>query len=163
MSRKTRRDGKLARVPTIQIETLINTSAARCFDAARNMDMHCRTVSHTRERIVGGVSKGLIELGQSVTFEGVHFGVRQKFTSQITEFERPNFFVDEMTQGAFHSMCHRHVFIEYEQKTLMRDVIEWRSPLGVLGKIADALFLKRYLRTLILYRGRQLKEIIENE
>src|SRR5688500_7835565 len=106
-------------MPTIIVETKINAPAEVCFDLARNIDLHCQTVSHTRERVVAGVKSGLIGLGQSVTFEGIHFGIRQRFTAKITEFERPKYFVDEMTQGALQFMRHLHEFIPQHQSTLM--------------------------------------------
>src|SRR5687768_6093720 len=132
-------------MPTITVETHIEASVETCFDAARDIGLHCQTVAHTQERAVAGVTSGLIGLGQTVTFEGVHFGIRQRLTARVTKFERPIYFVDEMTQGAFQSMRHVHEFIPQGQSTLMRDTIEWKSPLGVLGLLADTLFLKRYM------------------
>lgn len=149
-------------MPIITVETEIYAPVERCFDAARDIGLHCQTVAHTGERAVSGVKSGLIELGQSVTFEGVHFGVRQQFTSTVTEFERPTYFVDEMTRGAFQSMRHVHEFIPQGKGTLMRDIVEWKSPLGVLGTITDALFLKRYMHTFITRRALQLKQAIES-
>jgi ligand-binding SRPBCC domain-containing protein len=148
-------------MPRIIVETEINAPVEKCFDAARDIGLHCQTVAHTGERAVAGVTNGLIGLGQSVTFEGVHFGVRQRFTAKVTEFERPKYFVDEMTKGAFQSMRHVHEFISQGQSTLMRDIIEWKSPLGVLGALADTLFLKRYMKSFITKRGLQLKHVIE--
>ena len=145
----------------IVIETTINASSETCFDAARDIGLHCRTLTHTKERAIAGVTDGLIELGQTVTFEGVHFGVRQHFTAKVTQFERPKYFVDEMEQGVFQSMRHKHEFITRGGRTLMRDIVEWKSPLGLLGSLADALFLKRYLRRLIRRRGLQLKRLVE--
>jgi hypothetical protein len=43
----------------------------------------------------------------------------------------------------------------------MRDVLEFRSPLGPLGRIADALFLSRYLRALLLQRQQVVKAAAE--
>lgn len=150
-------------MPTILVETQINAPVDRCFDAARDIGLHCRTVAHTRERAVSGVTEGLIGLGQSVTFEGVHFGIRQRLTARVTEFERPNYFVDEMIEGAFQSMRHIHEFMPQGQSTLMRDTVEWKSPLGIFGRIADALFLTRYMRNFVRERGLQLKQAIETE
>ena len=149
-------------MPKITVETEINASVERCFDAARDIGLHCQTVAHTGERAVAGVTEGLIGLGQSVTFEGVHFGVRQRFTAKVTAFEQPRYFVDEMTKGAFQSMSHTHEFIPHGRSTLMRDIVEWKSPAGLLGAIADALFLITYMRNLITERGQQLKQAIEN-
>ena len=78
------------------------------FDLARNIDFHQRSVAHTDERASGGVTSGLIALGETVTWEATHFGVRQRLTMRITGYERPHSFVDEMTRGAFARFTHRH-------------------------------------------------------
>jgi len=45
----------------------------------------------------------------------------------------------------------------------MRDSLTWTSPLGPLGVLADALFLKRYMLRFLVTRNRNLKAIIEAE
>jgi len=132
-----------------------------CFDLARDVLVHCQTAAHTKERIVGGKSSGLLELGDSVIFEGVHLGVRQKLAVRITEFNRPHCFVDEMTNGAFKWLRHTHEFEPVDDGTLMRDTIEWKSPLGFLGEVADKLLVERHLRKFLLKRNRELKRIAE--
>jgi ligand-binding SRPBCC domain-containing protein len=149
-------------MPVIMIETLILAPPQRCFDLARDIDVHCQTTSSTRERAVAGVTSGLIGAGQTVTFEAVHFGVRQRLTSKITDFDAPHRFVDEMVEGAFASLRHVHEFEARGKHTLMRDTLEWRSPLGVLGKIADTLFLRAYMTRFIKQRGESLRRIAED-
>lgn len=156
-------------MPIIRVETLIEVPVARCFDLARDIDLHCRTAARTRERAVAGVTTGLIGLGDSVTFEGVHFGVRQRLSARIIEFEPPQRFVDEMTQGAFQSFTHCHEFWPYPMDavvatatcTLMCDTLKWVAPLGWLGCIADKLFLERHLRAFLLERNANLKGYAE--
>jgi ligand-binding SRPBCC domain-containing protein len=150
-------------VPEIVVETEIAAPAEVCFDLARDIDLHCKSTSRTRECAVAGVTSGLIGAGDWVTFEAVHFGIRQRLTARITDFQRPEYFVDEMQQGSFKSLRHKHEFIERGEGTLMRDVVEWTSPLGSLGKIVDALFLKSYMRRFIEERARFLKEVAESE
>lgn len=150
-------------MPQIVVETFIQAPIEKCFDLARDIGLHCETAAHTREKAVAGVTSGLINLGQSVTFEGVHFGVRQRLTAKIIEFEKPHRFVDEMTQGIFASMRHVHQFEAQDGGTLMRDVVTWKSPLGALGTLADVLFLKRYLRRFLVRRGLHLKRVAESK
>lgn len=147
---------------TIIVETLIDAPLEHCFDLARDIGLHCRTTSKTRERAVAGVTSGLIELGQSVTFEAVHLGVRQRLTSKVVELEKPVYFVDEMVKDAFASMRHVHEFAAQDKSTLMRDTLIWKSPLGFLGTIADGLFLKRYMTKFVTERGLALKQVAEN-
>ena len=149
-------------MPKIIIETRIRAPLEACFDAARDIGLHVQTSAATRERAIAGRTLGLIELGEFVTFEGVHFGVRQQFTARVTRFHRPRFFTDQMTRGAFAAMRHTHQFESLpDGKTLMRDVVEWRAPLGIVGRLANALFLRRHLRHFVEARGAALKRHLE--
>ena len=96
---------------TITIHTLIAAPIERCFDAARDLDLHVRTLAHTGEVAVAGRTSGLIESGESVTWRGRHFGVTQHFTSRITAYDRPRYFQDSMQEGAFRSFVHDLVHV----------------------------------------------------
>ncbi len=148
-------------MPRIVLETQINAPAEICFDLMRDIRLHAETISQTNEKAVAGVTNGKIGLGQTVTFEGVHFGIRQRLTVKVVEFERPRLFVDEMTEGVFKSFKHIHEFFPNENGVLMRDTLIWTAPLGFLGKIADKLFLENHLRRLVTKRNLKLKEIAE--
>ena len=145
----------------LRAETWIKTTPQTCFDLARDIDLHCRCAAHSHERAVAGVTHGLIGLGETVTFEAVHFGVRQRLTSRVIEFAAPDFFVDEMICGAFAEMRHTHKFQAQDNGTLMIDVLEWRSPLGILGRIADKFFVGPHLRDFLKRRNRALKRCAE--
>ena len=77
---------------TIIVQTSINAPIEICFDLARDIGVHCQTSISTQERAIAGVTTGLIGLGEEVTFEGVHFGVRQRLTARVIEFDRPHRF-----------------------------------------------------------------------
>jgi ligand-binding SRPBCC domain-containing protein len=138
---------------TIRIETWIAAPAERCFDAARDLDLHLRSMSHTNERAVAGRTSGLIELGEEVTWRARHFGVVQHFTSRITAFDRPRHFRDEMQRGAFRSFVHDHFFEAAGERTKMIDALAFSAPLGILGRIAETLVLRRYLTRLLAARA----------
>jgi len=149
-------------LPTITIETWIDAPPEICFDLALNVDAHADSAAFSRERIVApGRLEGLLELGDTVTFEGKHFGLRQRFTAKIVEVERPRYFVDEMIAGAFKSMRHVHEFRPRDGGTLMRDLLEWQAPLGILGRIADRLFLERHMQWFVRTKQLRLRAIIE--
>jgi ligand-binding SRPBCC domain-containing protein len=148
---------------TIRVETTIAAPIERCFDLARDIDFHVKSLAATGERAVAGRMAGLIELGESVTWEGRHFGVRQRFTARVTEFDRPRYFRDVMVAGAFREFAHDHRFEERDGVTLMSDVVTFRAPGGVLGRVVDAVLLKRYLRRLIGERGMAIQREAEGE
>ena len=146
---------------TIVVETRIAAPIELCFDLARDVEAHLKTSSSTGERAVGGKTSGLLDLGDVVTFEAVHFGVRQRLTSQIVEFDRPRRFVDEMVKGAFASLRHVHEFVADGASVVMRDTLTWRSPLGFLGVVADKLFVEAHMRAFMVKKQAELKEYAE--
>ncbi|HEY7342421.1 MAG TPA: SRPBCC family protein [Ktedonobacterales bacterium] len=150
-------------MPTIHLETLIAASPERCFDLSLNVDLHRHSVAHTHERPIAGVTSGVMRLGDTVTWEAVHFGVKQHLTTEITAYDRPHYFVDEMIRGIFQELKHHHAFIPQPPGTLMIDTFTFQSPLGILGRVADALVLTRYMRGLLLTRNRYLKQEAESD
>lgn len=146
---------------TIVVETRIRAPLQQCFDAARDLDLHVRSLAHTNERAVAGRTTGLIESGEEVTWRGRHFGVTQHFTSRITAFDAPHFFQDSMVRGAFRSFVHDHFFTREGDETVMKDVLVFTAPLGILGRIAEKLVLRRYLEQLLISRGVVIKEAAE--
>lgn len=75
----------------------------------------------------------------------------------------PHYFVDEMVSGAFKSFRHQHFFKQEGDTTLVTDIFDYISPLGVLGKAADALFLKQYMQNFLLERNEVIKRYAEDE
>lgn len=148
-------------MPIIKTDMFIYAPRNICFDVARDIDIHTESTSQTNERAIGGVTSGLIELNETVTWEAIHFGVKQNLTVRITEFDFPNRFVDEMEKGAFKRFYHVHEFIEKENGTLMIDTFDYTSPFGIVGKLADRLFLEQYMKEFLIKRNRYIKKIAE--
>lgn len=118
-------------------------------------------MGHTGERAVAGRISGLIEMGEEVTWEARHFGVRQRFTSRITAFDRPRYFQDSMIKGAFRSFVHDHYFEASSHGTTMKDVLTFRSPLGFVGALVDRLVMSGYLTRLLTRRNEAIKVVLE--
>jgi ligand-binding SRPBCC domain-containing protein len=150
-------------MPFIELSTLIRAPRDRVFDLARSIDAHQDSTEGTEEHAVAGVTKGLIGMGNEVTWEARHFGVRQRLTVRITALERPRHFQDVMISGAFKCMVHDHEFAERPEGTLMVDRFEFQSPLGILGGFVDRLFLKAYLRRFLVRRNVVLRRLAESE
>lgn len=150
-------------MPIIKHDIYIDAPINVCFDCARNVEVHTETTTKTKEKAIDGVTVGLMENGDTVTWEATHLGVKQKLTAKIIEIEKPYKFTDVMVKGAFHSFSHTHEFIESGTGTIMKDTFSYKSPFGVLGKIADKLFLEKYMRNFIVNRAKELKRIAEKE
>jgi ligand-binding SRPBCC domain-containing protein len=119
-------------------------------------------MGHTQERIIAGRQSGLIEMDEVVTWRAKHFGFHLTHKARITAFDRPHHFRDEMEEGQFQSFVHDHFFEAAGDRTRMREVLVFRSPLGPLGATVDALLLKRYLRRLLESRNRVIRDEAES-
>ncbi len=150
-------------MPTIVLTTRIHAPPERCFDLSRSIALHVASTRQTGERAVGANASGLLGLGEEVTWSARHFGIRQTLTSRITVFDRPHHFRDSMVAGAFRRFDHDHFFAARGEDTEMRDVFDFTSPLGPLGRLADVLVLERYLRRFLETRNEEIKRVAESD
>jgi len=145
---------------------LVQAPIDRVFDLARSIDVHLLGNTHFGEQATAGTQTGLIDMGEQVTWRARHFFIRQHLTSAITAYDRPTYFQDTMLRGAFHSMQHDHHFRELQTPegplTEMRDDFRFAAPLGPLGRIAEQLFLRRYMRNLLHERNVIIKQVAES-
>jgi ligand-binding SRPBCC domain-containing protein len=148
-------------ITQIELSTSINAPIGRCFDLSRSIDLHMESTKQTGEQAIAGRTSGLIELGETVTWRAIHFGIWQNLTSKITEFDYPNHFTDEMVSGAFKGFRHEHLFFAVNNQTVMKDIFAFESPYGRLGRLVNFLFLGRYMQKLLKERNRVIKEAAE--
>lgn len=149
-------------MPKIELQTEIKADKEIVFDLSRSIDLHKISTEQTNEEAIAGKTGGLIGLNETVTWRARHFGIYQNLTSKITAMDAPNSFVDEMVSGAFKSFRHEHHFSTFNGETLMTDLFEYKSPLGLFGIIADKVFLKKYMTHLLMRRNRIIKEFAES-
>ncbi|MCO5297244.1 MAG: SRPBCC family protein [Fimbriimonadaceae bacterium] len=147
---------------TLEVLTAIAAPPSVCFDLARDMDLHTRSLKGSGEEAIAGITTGLIGMGEEVTFRGRHFGVSLTHTSRITAFDPPRHFRDEMVKGQFRTFTHDHLFETDGEGTRMIDRVNYEAPLGVLGRIVEALVLNRYLERLLRQRGEAIRQEAEN-
>ncbi len=150
-------------MPIIEIETFIHAKIETCFDLSRSIDLHKISTQSTHEKAIDGVTRGLIGLDEFVTWEAIHFGVRQQLTTKITLFNRPIHFRDEQIHGVFKYMIHDHFFYPSNEGVIMKDVFSFKAPLGILGWIAERLLLAAYLKGFLMERNAVIKEYAESE
>lgn len=150
-------------MPVIKLETKMKAPIERVFDLARSIDLHTKTPSQTKETAVAGRTSGLIEYGETVTWNGVHFGFRLSHTSKITAYERPSHFRDSMVEGMFARLDHDHFFEETSGTTTMIDNFDFDSPFILIGKAFDFVFLENYMRGFLMKRNAMIKEFAEGD
>lgn len=151
----------------VRLETVTSVQAPveRCFDLARSVEVHLAGNVHWGEAALaaGGVTSGLVGLGQRVTWRARHFGAWHTLTTEIRSCSRPFYFQDVMIDGIFRFMHHDHFFHPSSPaQTEMKDVFCFAAPLPVFGRLAEFAVLRRYMRALLDERNATLKQIAES-
>ncbi|TCN56272.1 SRPBCC family protein [Flavobacterium circumlabens] len=95
---------------TIQLVTQINASKQITFDTARDIDLHQKSAATSNEKAIAGITSGLINYNETVTWRGKHFGFYLTHKSRITQMDLYDYFLDEMEEGKFKSFRHQHFF-----------------------------------------------------
>lgn len=150
-------------MPLIRLTTIVYAPIQTCFDLARSIDAHMCSTAHTKKKAIAGRTSGLCEPGDTITWQAVHFGILQKLSVQITAMDKPFYFKDEMIKGIFAVMQHQHYFEEVGCNTKMRDEFFFKAPLGILGRLAEKLFLEKYMQQLLFRRNAILKSLAEKQ
>ncbi len=150
-------------MPEIHLTSFIAAPVERVFDLSRSINLHQISTASTNEKAIAGVMNGLISLGETVTWEAKHLFKKRQFTSKITEMQRPGFFTDEMVKGDFISFHHEHHFKTVQNGTIMIDKINFETPYGMIGKIANSIFLRSYLEKFLVKRNAVIKEYAETQ
>ncbi|WP_329563239.1 SRPBCC family protein [Streptomyces uncialis] len=142
--------------------TPIAAPPAVVFDLSLDVDLHTASMARSGERIIGGVRTGRMALGDHVTWEARHFGIKWRMTSRISAYEKPGSFVDEQVTGPFRRWHHTHRFVpDGRGGTVMHDEIQFAAPFGLLGAAVETVVLARYMRNLILARNVHVKQRAE--
>lgn len=79
-------------------------------------------------------------------------GFSAVWKARISNVRPPHRFVDTAEQSPFAYWQHVHEFVALEGRTLVRDTITYKPPFGLLGWVADRLFIQRDLERLFAYR-----------
>lgn len=67
-----------------------------------------------------------------------------------------------MVSGAFKRFDHDHHFVAEGNGTVMTDMFDYTAPLGLLGRLADGMFLRRYMQRLLPRRNQVIKQVAES-
>jgi ligand-binding SRPBCC domain-containing protein len=86
-------------------------------------------------------------------------GISLYWMTEITQITAPTYFVDEQRKGPYSFWQHQHHFKAIEGGVEMTDIVHYRNPLWLLGELANALFIKRKLRSIFEYRFYKVEEL----
>ena len=88
-------------------------------------------------------------------------GVKMNWVTEITHIKDKKYFVDEQRKGPYKMWHHEHILIETGNGIIMKDIISYIPPFGILGKILNVLFIKRQVEGIFKYRTKVLNKIFK--
>jgi ligand-binding SRPBCC domain-containing protein len=87
-------------------------------------------------------------------------GIPFRWRTVIETFDPPVSFTDSQARGPYAYWLHAHGFEEVPGGTVVRDTARYALPLGPLGSLAHALFVRRQLREIFDFRERRIRELL---
>lgn len=85
--------------------------------------------------------------------------IPMNWITEITHVTDKRYFVDEQRKGPYKIWHHEHHFKAVEGGVEMEDILTYELPLGFLGKIAHAMFVKSKVKEIFEYRNKKVEEI----
>ncbi|MGB0274256.1 MAG: SRPBCC family protein [Flavobacteriaceae bacterium] len=89
-------------------------------------------------------------------------GIPFRWVTEITHVQEGEFFVDEQRFGPYTFWHHKHFIKKTENGVVMEDIVDYKLPLGPLGWLAHALFVRAKVKQIFDYREKALNEIFNS-
>ncbi|MFD1096070.1 SRPBCC family protein [Salegentibacter chungangensis] len=86
-------------------------------------------------------------------------GIKTKWVTEITHVREPEYFVDEQRFGPYTLWHHKHFIKEIEGGIEMEDIVDYKLPFGILGRLAHPFLVAPKLKEIFSYRKEKLKEL----
>jgi ligand-binding SRPBCC domain-containing protein len=81
--------------------------------------------------------------------------------SEISSVNAPHMFVDEQLKGPYAYWHHEHTFEEQGGVTLMKDIVTYALPLGVIGRMVNRAVVAKKLAHIFDYRAAKIKDLFK--
>ncbi len=79
-------------------------------------------------------------------------GIGMRWCTEITHVKDKSYFIDQQRFGPYNMWHHQHHFEEVDGGVMMRDIVNYGVPLGILGQIANTIMVKSQLKEIFDYR-----------
>ena len=87
-------------------------------------------------------------------------GIPVGWETEIREWNPPNGFVDVQLRGPYQLWHHTHRFEPKDGGTLMTDIVRYRLPLGIIGRVVHRLKVRRDVERIFDYRAEQIQKVL---
>jgi ligand-binding SRPBCC domain-containing protein len=119
------------------------------------------TPEHMGFKIKNDVKEGdKMFAGQIIVYDITPLpGYKAEWVTEITHVENLKYFIDEQRFGPYALWHHRHELVAIEGGVLMNDTIHYKVPFGILGRIANSIFIRKQLEGIFSFREQKLESM----
>jgi len=111
------------------------------------------TPKHMGFEVTGNTGKGQMYPGMIITYKvSPLLGIKLNWVTEITHVKDKEYFVDEQRIGPYTMWHHEHKIEPIAGGIMMTDIVTYQPPMGILGAIANTLFIKKQLEEIFGYR-----------
>jgi ligand-binding SRPBCC domain-containing protein len=111
-------------------------------------------------KITSDLGDGKMYSGQIISYIVTPvLNVPMEWVTEISHVSEPHYFVDEQRFGPYAFWHHKHFFKEIEGGVEMTDTVHYKVPLGPIGDVVNALFVKNKLKEIFDYRYQKLESL----
>lgn len=90
------------------------------------------------------------------------FNIPFKWVTEITHVKQKKYFVDEQRFGPYSFWHHKHFIKEVEGGVIMEDIVHYKLPLGIIGRLAHRLFVRNKVEEIFSFRRKKLDSLFNN-
>lgn len=105
------------------------------------------------------MDSGPISEGTEIRYRLRLHGIPIHWRTEIRQWKAPHLFVDVQRSGPYELWHHTHRFEAHEGGTKMFDVVRYRLPFGVLGRLVHTLKVRGDVGRIFDYRRQRVHEL----
>ena len=148
---------KIYRLETIQNLPISQSEAWDFLSDPKNLKRI--TPDYMGFKIVSGAAERMFA-GQIIQYVVTPLlNIPTTWVTEITHVEEGNYFVDEQRFGPYDLWHHKHFIKPIEKGVEMIDIVDYKIPFGVLGRIAHPFIVAPKLKEIFEYRKKALIEL----
>lgn len=122
------------------------------------------TPDYMKFEILSDLGDGKMYQGQIIEYYvRPLLNIKLHWVTEITHVKEKEFFVDEQRFGPYSFWHHKHSFKETAEGVVMNDLIHYKLPLGLIGKIGNELMIKKQLKEVFDYRNKVVDKVFNSK
>ena len=151
----------MSRVYSLKTVQLINTSLEEAWDFfGRPENLAAITPEALGFKITSAHYGEAMYAGQIIEYKVAPLlGIALYWMTEITHVESRKYFIDEQRFGPYALWHHQHHFKEIPGGVEMTDIVNYRMPLGFIGRAANQIFVKNQLKSIFDFRSAKVEEL----